>query len=197
MSLTSDIVYKDEEWIIVHRTAQPGDSWVPSFRRNGVVMDVPTDKAAFRDRFPYSPVTDVNADRVFVYRPLQITLSGRMSHGGDAVVSIESNVACAYPADSWQAKLADTPALYFPDGAEFFCCLPQESMLLWERRGAIADAGAAWVVQPRSVARQRLLLVKGTLDVNGTGYDRPAVIAVRPGDTVTAVTKVYAAEVWV
>lgn len=193
-------VYEDNEWTLNHRLAQPGDSWVPLARRNGIVVDVPVDptaKSVFMERFPYSPVTPATEARVFIYRPIQVFLSGRMSHGGGAYADMTSTVSCTYPADSWQSKLADTPPLHFPDGSEFFCCIPKESMLMWERRSSIMEQGEERVVANRSCQRHRLLIVQGRLLVNGTERDGPTVVSVNAGDTLKAVSKVYAAEVWV
>lgn len=197
--LTATTVFSNNEWDIVHRVAQPGDSWTPLARRNGVVLDVPTDPMArvgFMEQYPYSPVTPTDANQVFVYRPFQITLTGRMSHGGGAYFDITDKLSCAYPADSWQAKLTDTPALHFPDGSEFFCCMPKETMLMWGRAPLILKPDERRVIQDRFVKRQRIVLAAGVLDVDGVIYSNPTVVAVHPNQQLTAVTNVWAGEVW-
>lgn len=198
----SDVeVANNHQWKISERNAPPGSVWVPVYRRNGLVLDVPKSKSErdkFRARFPYNPVTDKEANKVFVYRPVQIAMYGSMSHGNGEIFKMNDVVSSVYPEDSWQSKLSETPPLKFHEQTRFFCCLPIESMLMWERRGSILNEGEQFIVQDRGVQRYRLLLCDGTVEINEqrkiTG---PNVIEIKPGDTIYAKTKIYAAEVWV
>lgn len=199
MNVSHKIVASSREWAIVHRLADAGSSWVPVAYRNGELISVPQDpveRSEFKQKYPYSNMTDQAADTVFVYRPMQIMVRGMCANGSAPAVDITDTLQCALPADHWNDVLEETTPINFPVETEFFCCLPMESKLMWGRKSLVLSTGDSYVVPDRSAARTRVLLAVGELDVNGTTHAAPSVVTVQAGDTLTAVTKINAAEVW-
>lgn len=200
MSIVVTSLAKTDEWQMVQRTVGVGESITPVSRRNGVIMDVPADPVeamAFKTRYPFASFTDPDATQVFVYRQVQVGISGRIKQGVRDAASIASSVFTSYPVETGAESVRDAPPMHFPDGGEFVCCIPRESRLMWERTSRIMEPGDKYVVIDHEVARTRILLARGSLSVNGVLHDKPEVINVNPSDALEALTKVYAAEVWV
>lgn len=204
MNIINTFLLKTDEWILVLHTCPAGSEFHPPVHRNGVMMDVPTDPAersAFQLRYGYAPMLDSGANRVFVQRPFQLYTFGQIQQQ-DAmkvygpVANIDHNLVSAYTEASWHERLEDQVPTRFPVDSEFFCCAPRERNLMWERASCVMEPGTHKALVNRNAGRHRIVLLRGSLNVNGVLHDKVAVINAQPGDVLSAVTKVVAVEVW-
>ena len=198
-------ILKGDEWIYIHQKAEPGDSFVPSFTRSGTVVDVPKDtaqKAAFRLRYPYAPFTPASSEKVFLYNLVQIWISGSVRQTrADGPLGVKATlsgqVACVYPAEYYNEHPSETPAMVFPDGAEYVCCVPAERTLFWERAGCCMLSGAVKTLSAVAQKRHRVLLVSGAVEYQNKQYVGPTTIKISEDKTLKAIGDVLAIEVWI
>lgn len=207
MAVIDTSVFSNLEWNVLHRIAEPGTVHRAPSVRNGLLMDVPLDpieRNAFMEAWPYAELTPKNLDRVFVYRLMQLMVTGgvqmEMPDGtvvGNPVSADAAGglLACVYPPHTWDEDLRKHGYFMFPQGCEWYCLIPKESTLLWHRAPRIGTE--PWVTPTRVGNRHRLILARGEALINNNLAVGPTIVPLVENYSVVPQGKIYAAEVWV